>query len=51
MCLGRKTDKAEFSFDGKNFENSKEETILSVTVDNKLIFYKHIKGLCKKATK
>ena len=49
MCLGNKTEKAEISFDGKIFENSKEKTFLGVTKGNKLTFYNHIKGLWKKA--
>ena len=49
MCLDSKTEKAEFSFGGKTFEKSKEETVSDVTVDKKLTFYNHIKGLCQKA--
>ena len=49
MCLGNKTEKAEISFDGKIFENSKEKTFLGVTKGNKLTFYNHIKGLLKHA--
>ena len=49
MCLGSKTEKAEFLFDRKIFENSKEEAILGITVDNKITFYDHSKELCKKA--
>ena len=37
-----KKEKAEFSFDEEIFEKSKEETILGVTIDNKLTFYNHI---------
>lgn len=36
MSLGSKTEKDEFSFNGKFFENGKEETILGVTIENKL---------------
>ena len=49
MCLDSKTEKAEFSFVGKTFVKSKEETVSDVTVDKKLTFYNHIKGLCQKA--
>ena len=45
MCLGNKTKKAEISFDGKIFENSKEKTFLGVTKSNKFTFYNHTKGL------
>ena len=30
-------------------ENSKEEVILGITIDNKLIFDSHIKSMCRKA--
>ena len=50
MYLGNKTEKAEFSFDGKIFENSKGETILGVAIDNKLTFYNHMKELCEKTS-
>ena len=49
MCLGNKTKKAEISFDGKIFENSKEKTFLGVTKSNKFTFYNHTKGLWKNA--
>ena len=45
MYLGNKTKKAEISFDGKIFENSKEKTFLGVTKSNKFTFYNHTKGL------
>ena len=44
ICLGSKTEKAEFWI----FEKSKEESILCVNMDNKLTFYIYIKGLCMK---
>ena len=44
QSLGSKTEKADFSFDGRVFKNSKENTIY-----NKLTFYNQIKELCKKA--
>ena len=31
MCVGSKTEKAEFSFDEKIFENSKEVTTFLIT--------------------
>ena len=30
-------------------ENSKEEVILGITIDNKLTFDSHIKSMCRKA--
>ena len=30
-------------------ENSKEEVILEITIDNQLVFYSHIKSMCRKA--
>ena len=44
-----KTEKAEISFDGKIFKNSKENFFLRVTKGNKLTLYNHIKGIWKKA--
>ena len=39
ICLESKTGKAEFWSCGKIFENSKEESILDVTINNKLTFH------------
>ena len=50
MCLGRNTENATFRFNQKVYENSKEETILGITIDNKLTFYSHVKEICKKTS-
>ena len=50
ICLGSKTGKADFSFERKIFEKSKEEIILSVVIYNKITSYNPIKGLSKKAS-
>ena len=49
MCIGRNCADDAFLHNGKKFENSKEETILAVIIDNKLSFDSHIKRICKKA--
>ena len=48
MCIGRKTENNRFEFDNLVLENSKEETVLSATIDNKLTFHGHIKNICRK---
>ena len=42
MCIGRNTKNDRFEFDNLSLENSKEEVVLGVTLDNKLIFDRHI---------
>ena len=49
MCIGRNTDNDKFEFDKLLLENSKEEVVLGVTIDNKLPFNSHIKNICRKA--
>ena len=49
MCIGRNTKKDKFKFDNLLLENSKEEVVLGVTIDNKLTFDSHIKNICRKA--
>ena len=48
MCIGRKTENNKFEFDNLVLENSKEETVLGATIDNKLTFHGHIKNICRK---
>ena len=49
MCTGRYTKNDKFEFDNLLLENSKEEVVLGVTIDNKLTFDSHIKNTCRKA--
>ena len=49
MCIGRNTENDKFEFDNLLLENSKEEVVLSVTIDNKLTFDIHIKNVFRKA--
>ena len=46
--LGRNTENDNFEFDNLILENSKEEVVLGVTIDNKLTFDSHIKNICRK---
>ena len=47
-CIGRNTENDKFEFDNLLLENSKEEVVLGVTIDNKLTFDSHIKSICRK---
>ena len=49
MCLGKDTENETFIFNNFIFNNSNEEKILGITIDNKLTFKGHIKILCRKA--
>ena len=49
MCIARNTENDKFEFDNLLSEKSKEEVVLSATIDNKLIFDIHIKNVCRKA--
>ena len=49
MCIGRNTENDKFKFDNLLLENSKEEVVLGVIIDNKLTFDSHIKSICRKA--
>ena len=49
MCLRKNYTDDTLIHNGKKFKNSKEETILGVTIDNKLTFDSYVKRLCKKA--
>ena len=48
MYIGRNTKNDKFEFDNFLLENSKEEDVLGVTIDNKLKFDSHIKNICRK---
>ena len=48
MCIGRNTTNDKFEFDNFLLENSKEEDVLGLTIDNKLKFDSHIKNICRK---
>ena len=49
MCIGRNTENDKFEFDNFLLENSKEEVVLGVTIDNKLTFDSPIKSIWRKA--
>ena len=49
MCIVRNTKNDKFEFDNLRLENSKEEVVLGVTIDNKFTFDSQIKNICKKA--
>ena len=48
MCIGKNTESDIFKFENVCLENSKEEVILGITIDNKLTFDSHIKSMCQK---
>ena len=50
MCLGKNTENETFIFKDTIINNSKDEKILSDTIDNRLTFSSYIKELCKKAS-
>ena len=49
MCICRNTENDKFEFVNLLLENSKEEVVSGVTIDNKLKFDSHIKNICRKA--
>ena len=49
MWIGRNTENNKFESDNLLLENSKEEVVLGVAIDNKLTFDSHIKSICRKA--
>ena len=49
MRFGKDTENETFVFNYFIFNNSNEEKILAITIDNKLTFKGHIKILCRKA--
>ena len=50
MCLGKDTGNQTFIFNNFIFNNSNEEKVLGITIDNKLTFKSHIKISCKNAS-
>ena len=50
MCIGKDTENETFVFNNFIFNNSNEEKILGITIDNKLTFKSHIEILWRKAT-
>ena len=48
MNLGSNTENETFLFYSILIENSKEQKIIGVTIDNKLNFKSHISELCKR---
>ena len=47
MCIGRNSENEKFDFDNLVLENTKEDFVLGVTIDNKLTFDSHIKNICR----
>ena len=47
--MEKNTESDIFRFEIVCLENSKEEVILGITIDNKLTFDSHIKSICRKA--
>lgn len=50
MCLGKITKNGTFLLSKNPMENSNEQKIVGVVIDNKLNLKSHISGLCKKKT-
>ena len=48
MCLGKITKNGTFLLSKNPMENSNEQKIVGVVIDNKLNLKSHISGLCKK---
>ena len=46
ICLGKNTENETFIFKDTIMNNSKEEKILGVTINNRLTFSSHIRELC-----
>ena len=51
MFLGKNSDNDKFVFDKAHLENSNEEVILGITIDNKLTFDSHVKIYVEKLAK
>ena len=49
MCIRKNTESEIFKYKNVCLENSKEEEILGITIDNKFTFDSHIKSICQKA--
>ena len=50
MYLGKNKENDTFNFGNISLNNSKEEVILGLTIDNKLSFDNHVKKICRKAS-
>ena len=50
MCLGKNKENDAVNFGNISLENSKEEVILGLAIDNKLSFDNHVKKICRKAS-
>ena len=48
MCNDKNTENDKLEFDNFRLENSKEEVVFGVTIDNKLKFDSHIKNISRK---
>ena len=48
MCVGKNTENESFTLKDSIMNNSKEEKILRVTIENRLTFNSHIRELRKK---
>ena len=51
MCIGKNTESDIFKFENVCLENSKEDVILGINIDNKLTFDSHIKTSAEKLVK
>ena len=49
MCKNRYTKNGKFEFDNLFLENSTEDVVLGVTIENKLAFDCHNENICRKA--
>ena len=50
ICLGKNAKNETFTFKETIMNNSKEEKLLGVIIDNRLTFSSHMRELCKKAS-
>ena len=50
MCLGKNKENKTFIFNTFIFNDSNEEKILGISIDNKLTFKSHLKIKCRKAS-
>ena len=49
MCIRRDGEYETFTFNNAYYENSKEEVILGITINNKKKFDSHDRKMCKKS--
>ena len=50
MYLDENKKNNAFNFKNISLKNSKEEVVLGLTIDNKLLFDNHVKKICRKAS-